>query len=62
MVISMRTFLSQSEVSRIAWDAENDILVVYRETNLDGMISTCDKYILYIIFDGEGEENIFTSI
>ena len=29
-------------LTRMAWNAEHDILVVYSETNLDGMISTCN--------------------
>ena len=46
----------------MAWNAENDILVVYSETNLDGMISTCDTCYNSNFFDAESNESIFTSI
>ena len=61
MARSMETFLSRSELIRMAWNAENNILVVYSETNLDGMISTCDT-CYNSNFYGEYNENIFTLI
>ena len=57
MARSMKTFLSQSELTRMAWNDENNILVLYSETNLDGVI-----HVTTPIFYGEYNENIFTLI
>ena len=40
MAHSMKTFLSQSELTRMVWNTENNILVVYSKKNV--MIPTCD--------------------